>query len=69
MSRQIYRKAFPADVSGATVYDKVGFYGSAWHDAAIVDNGTTKYVLVVLTENASPSTIAELAKQINQTLK
>lgn len=68
MARQIYRSAIPAGSPDSTTYDKVGFYGRSWHDAAIVQSGSTRYVLVVLTEGAGPTAISELAKQIHTTV-
>lgn len=32
MGRQKFREAIPKGINGAKVYDKVGFYGNAWHN-------------------------------------
>lgn len=69
MQRQIYRSAIPAGSPGCTVADKVGFYGSYWHDAAIVTCPNSKYVLVVFTQNGSPGAIKDLAAQISNLIK
>lgn len=65
MQRQIYRSAIPAGSPGCTVADKVGFYGSYWHDAAVVTCPNAKYVLVVFTQNGSSKAIKDLASQIS----
>lgn len=64
LRRQIYKQAIPDGSRGAAVLDKVGFYGAYWHDAAIVQKGLSRYVLVVMTKNASPKAISELAASI-----
>ncbi len=64
LRRQIYRQAIPDGSRGATVFDKVGFYGTYWHDAAIVQKGSSRYVLVIMTKNASPKAIADLAAEV-----
>lgn len=69
MGRQIYRAGIPAGLPGHVVQDKVGFYGGTWHDAAIVQTKKATYVLVVLTNGASPSAIADLAKRIDALLE
>jgi hypothetical protein len=68
MQRQVYRSAIPAGSVGSTVSDKVGFYGSYWHDAAIVQSKKATYVLVVFTSNGGTPVIKDLAAQIQQTL-
>jgi beta-lactamase class A len=68
MGRQIYRSGIPAGSAGSTVYDKVGFYGTYWHDAAIVRGAKATYVLVALTTGSSSGPIKELAQEIQQTL-
>jgi len=65
MSRQIYRGALPAGSAPSGVADKVGFYGSVWHDAGIVYHPRGAYVLAVYTENASAAAIKDLAQRIN----
>lgn len=68
MSQQIYRSAIPAGVSGSLVQNKVGFYGGSWHDAGIVYSPKGTYILVVLTEGAGASAIADLSRRINTIL-
>ncbi len=68
MRVQVYRSAIPAGLPGVTVEDKVGFYISTWHDAAIVRSKKTTYALVVLTEGTGPGAIADLAKKIDEVL-
>jgi len=68
MQRQIYRSAIPAGSAPSTVQDKVGFYGSYWHDAAIVHAPKATYVLVVFTNGPGAGAIKSLAAQIQQTL-
>ncbi|HEY5441937.1 MAG TPA: serine hydrolase [Candidatus Saccharimonadales bacterium] len=68
MQRQVYRSAIPAGSAGSTVQDKVGFYGSYWHDAAIVHSPKATYVLVVFTNGPGAGAIKNLAAQIQQTL-
>lgn len=68
MGRQIYRSAIPAGSPGCTVYDKVGFYGGYWHDAAIVKSQHATYILVVFTKNGGAAAIKDLANQIHQTI-
>lgn len=64
MTANVYRKGIPAGASG-TVADKVGFMDDLLHDAAIVYSPSGTYVLVVMTQGSSWSTIADLAKQID----
>jgi beta-lactamase class A len=68
MQRQVYRSAIPAGSTGSAVSDKVGFYGSYWHDAAIVQSSKATYILVVFTNNSGPAAIKDLAAQIQQTI-
>lgn len=68
MSQQIYRSAIPAGVPGSLVQNKVGFYGGSWHDAGIVYSPKGTYILVVLTEGAGASAIADLSRRINTIL-
>lgn len=65
MGRQIYRSAIPAGSAPAGVADKVGFYGSVWHDGGIVYHARGAYVLVAYTENASAAAIKDLAQRVN----
>ncbi len=68
MSRQIYRQAIPAGSGGASVADKVGFYGAVWHDVAYVRAPNGPYTLAVLTKGGSPNPIKVLAERIFDTL-
>lgn len=63
MKRNIYRQGIPAGVNG-TVADKVGFLEAWLHDAAIVYAPSGTYVLVIMTENASWASIADLAAKV-----
>jgi beta-lactamase class A len=65
LKRNIYRQGIPAGASGA-VANKVGFLEGLLHDAAIVYSPSGTYVLVVMTDGAKWSNIAELTKQIEQ---
>lgn len=64
MKANIYRQGIPAGAAG-TVADKVGFLDGLLHDAAIVYSPSGTYVLAVMTDDSSWSTIADLAKQID----
>lgn len=68
MRRQIYRGGIPAGSPGASVADKVGFYGGSWHDAAIVNGPSANYVLVIMTKDASSLAVKTLAQRVAQTL-
>lgn len=63
LKRNVYRQGIPAGVQG-TVADKVGFLEGLLHDAAIVYSPSGTYVLSIMTDGSSWSTIADLAKQI-----
>jgi len=64
MKRNIYRQGIPAGISGSVVADKVGFLYGLLHDASIVYSPTGTYVLVIMTDGSSWSTIADFASQI-----
>lgn len=68
LSRNIYRQGIPAGMDGIAVADKVGFMDGLLHDAAIVSDPTGDFVLVIMTDGSSWSTIADLTRQI-QTLR
>lgn len=68
MRSQIYRAAIPAGSPGATVADKVGFYDSYWHDAAIVSSSKSSYILVVMTKNGGSLAIKVLAQRVAQAI-
>ncbi len=63
MKRNIYRQGIPAGSTGV-VADKVGFLDGLLHDAAIVYSPDGTYVLVIMTDGASWSNIADLTSQI-----
>ncbi|MDQ2973482.1 MAG: class A beta-lactamase-related serine hydrolase [bacterium] len=63
----LYRRGLPSGFSeNATVYNKVGWNEQVeWHDAAIIDFGGGKQLIVVaLTENTGSANVAGLAKVI-----
>jgi len=64
MKRNIYRRGIPAGIGGSVVADKVGFLYGLLHDASIVYSPTGTYVLVIMTDGSSWSTIADFASQI-----
>lgn len=68
LKQQTRRQGIPAGCSGCMVYNKTGDLGDVRHDAAIIETGKVKYVLVIFTDGASYSQIAELTKQINDTI-
>jgi beta-lactamase class A len=60
---QIYRDAIPAAVPTATVYNKVGFYETGWHDAAIVRLPSGReVVMTVYNRNAGSRQTRELTE-------
>ncbi len=63
-----YRKGLPSGFSAATVYNKTGFGGIEYHDAAIVEfpQVGAAYIIVVMTNNTSYTNIAQLGKLIEQ---
>lgn len=69
MEHQIYRQGLPAGSSGATVADKVGFYGSYLHDAGIVYATGGTYVVSVFSDGGSWSQIANLASTVSSYMK
>ena len=64
MKRNVYRKGIPAGITNSTVADKVGFMDGLLHDASIVYSPNGTYILVIMTDGSSWSTIADFAKQI-----
>jgi beta-lactamase class A len=65
MEQQIYREGLPAGSSGATVADKVGFYGDYLHDAGIVYYPGNTYVVSVFSYGGSWGQIADLGNTIS----
>lgn len=64
MKSGVHRQGIPAGANG-TVANKVGYLDKLLHDAAIVYSPNGTYVLAVMTEGSSWSTIADLARQID----
>lgn len=65
MKQQIYRQGLPAGSNGATVADKVGFYGNYLHDAGVIYYPNSIYVISVFSDGGSWSQIANLASTIS----
>jgi beta-lactamase class A len=63
MKRQVYRQGIPAGTSGE-VADKVGFLNGLLHDAAIVYSPKGTYVLVILSDNSTWASIADITRRI-----
>lgn len=63
MKRQIYRSGIPAG-TGLPVANKPGFIGGYIHDPGIVYSSRGPYVLVIMTNGSSWSSIASAAKQV-----
>ncbi len=64
MAQQIYRSGIPKGISGKTVQDKVGFLYGYNHDVGYVQ-GDKPYTIVILSNGASFSAIAELSRRID----
>jgi beta-lactamase class A len=64
MKQNVFRQGIPKGVPSAVVANKVGFLDALLHDSAIVYSPSGTYVLVIMTDNSSWATIAELASQI-----
>jgi len=64
MKRNVYRKGIPSGITDSIVADKVGFMDGLLHDASIVYSPNGTYILVIMTDGSSWSTIADFAKQI-----
>ena len=67
MSRQIYRSGIPKGATGTSVEDKVGFLYGYTHDVGYVQ-GSRPYTIVILSNGASFSAIAELSQRIHATM-
>ncbi len=64
---QKYRQGIPNGCgSECLVANKTGDIGEYRHDAAIVTHGSSKYVLVIMTKNATWPQIADLASAIDR---
>lgn len=64
MKGNVHVSGIPKGIPNATVANKVGFLDGLLHDAAIVYSKKGDYVLIIMTDNASWSNIASLAKAI-----
>lgn len=65
MKQQEYRSGIPSGIGSAgTVADKVGFLDGLLHDAGIVYSEKGDYVMVIMTDGSSWSTISQAAALI-----
>jgi beta-lactamase class A len=65
MKTQQWRERIPAGVpSGIAVADKPGWLNDVQNDAAIVYGPKSTYTLVIMTNGASTSPLADLSRQI-----
>lgn len=64
MKRHTYRAGIPAGSRGAIVANKVGFLDSYIHDTGIVYGPKSTYVLVIMSEYSSWSSIRDLAQDV-----
>lgn len=64
MKGNVYVAGIPSGIPNATIADKVGFLDGLLHDAAIVYSPKGNYVLIIMTDNAAWSNIAELAGEL-----
>jgi beta-lactamase class A len=64
MKQNTFRQGIPTGLKGITVADKIGSNSNLLHDAAIVYSPTGTYVLVIMTDGAGWSTIADLASKV-----
>lgn len=64
MRQQIYRDGVNSGVNGE-VASKVGFLEGFLHDAAIVYDNSTDYVMVILTDDSTWGDIADLAEVVD----
>ncbi len=69
LENQEYRSGIPSGIgSNGTVADKVGFLDAYLHDAGIVYTDNGDYIIVIMTNNSSWSTIAKASSQIYSAL-
>lgn len=68
MEDQKYRAGIPAGCTGCKVYNKTGEFSGYTHDAAIVTDGDSQYVVVVFSKGGSFAQIADLSKVIHEQL-
>ncbi len=69
MAQGKYRSGIPAGCSGCQVYNKIGDLKGYLHDAAIVNDQSSNYVLVVLSKGGSYKQIADLTRIISSGVK
>lgn len=65
LKEQTWRKGIPAGCVDCVTYNKIGDLGYVRHDAGIIKSADKSYLLVVFTNGASYSQIAELTAQVN----
>lgn len=68
LAQQTWNKGIPAGCSGCKTYNKTGDLGFVRHDAAIIENASGSYVLVIFSDGTLYSDIAELTRQINSVM-
>jgi beta-lactamase class A len=65
LRKQSHNQGIPAGCSGCTVANKTGELPVVKHDAAIVQHNSKSYLVVIFSDGATYSEIAELASQIH----
>lgn len=64
----LYRRGLPSGFNRATVYNKVGYGGATYNDAAMVefaiDGAFRRYIMVVMTNGNSAASIAKLGSML-----
>ena len=68
LAGQKYRAGIPSGCVNCTVLNKTGDLNGYLHDAAIVDNGVSKYVIVVFSKDGSYKQISSLSHLVNSHL-
>lgn len=64
-----YRKGLPSGFSMARVYNKVGWGGSNYNDAAMVEFGNgQRYIVVVMTDGVGYTALTELGRMLEKTM-
>jgi len=64
MKKQIFRDGIPTGIPEATVANKVGFLDGLLHDASIIFSPKGDFILVILTDGYSWSSVANTAAEI-----
>jgi beta-lactamase class A len=67
MKTQRFRQGIPAGTPNKVVADKVGFLNGILNDAALIYGDDGDYILIILTNGYSWSSIAETARLIDET--